>query len=529
MRRLILALIILLSLSSCGSKSEELDPPRNRIVYGLTLEPSGIDPHIHRSSELGIVLLQVYDTLIFRDPNTGEFVPGLAESWTVSDDGLTYTFNLRHDVIFHDDTPFNAQAVATNLDRIVNPLTASQRAAFMLGSYTGYEIIDDYTIRLILSEPYAPLLDSLSQVYLAMASPAALEEYSDNRYQFHQVGTGPYKFVKYTPGSEIVIRRNDDYNWGPSFYNPPSENTPDEIVYRFFTDPPTRSLALESGEAQIMGELLPSDARAFTGNSEIRILPTSIPGQPLQFIMNTQNFPTDILAVRQALIFATNRNVIVDTVFQGFSPVAWGPLAEGTEFYSSELVGLYPHDTTQAKALISSVGFNDADGNGYFDAGDGDFEVIVLVPPWGLVPQVAQLLQDQWREAGIKVILQPVPGFNALRERVATGDYNLVAFDTPGYDPAFLNDFFVTGAPLNYARYSNPELDNALLTAVRESSPGVRRGIYAQAQKFIMDQALILPIREYANLNASIRSIENLQFDAYGWFPIMNNVTIAGS
>lgn len=90
------------------------------IVYGLTLQPSGFDPHIHASSELGIPLRQVYDTLVYRDPVSRAFVPGLATSWQISDDRLTYTFALRRDVLFHDGTPFNATAVSVNLDRIMN-------------------------------------------------------------------------------------------------------------------------------------------------------------------------------------------------------------------------------------------------------------------------------------------------------------------------------------------------------------------------------------------------------------------------
>ncbi|MBZ0292227.1 MAG: hypothetical protein K8L99_06630, partial [Anaerolineae bacterium] len=304
-----------------------------RMVYGLTLKPTGIDPHIHQSSELGIPLRQVYDTLVYREPVGHAIVAGLATDWSISEDGLVYSFKLRTDVTFHDGTPFNAQAVAANLDRITNPETASQRAVFMLGPYKGYEIVDDYTIDILLNEPYSPLLDSLAQVYLAIASPTALSEYSDNRYQFHQVGTGPFIFEEYVPHERLVIRRNPDYKWGPSFYEAPDENSVNEIEFRFFDDPPTRSLALESDEAQVMGELLPTDARLLTGNSSIQINPVNVPGLPLQFLINTQQFPTDERAVRQALLFGTNRNAIVDAVFQRFSPVAWGPLTSSTLYY----------------------------------------------------------------------------------------------------------------------------------------------------------------------------------------------------
>ncbi|MBC7870927.1 MAG: hypothetical protein H7Y09_08820 [Chitinophagaceae bacterium] len=526
-RKNILLVLVTFSFFLTACSSAEVPAAQNSITYGLTLIPSGFDPHINQSTELGIVLRQVYDTLLYRDPQTNEFVPGLSTEWTISDDGLIYTFMLRQGVTFHDGTAFNAEAVAVNLDRIVDPATASQKAFYMLGPYTSYQIMDNYTIRFILAEPYTPLLDALSQVYLAMASPAALAQYTSNTYQFHQVGTGPFRFVEYLPNDRIVLSRNEDYTWGPSFYQPIAQDGSaiDEIVYRFFTDEVTRALALQSGEAQVMGELLPSDARALSANSQIQLLTTDIPGAPLQFLMNTQLAPTDNLVVRQALLYATNRNGIVDTVYQGFSPVAWGPLSASNPFYNGNVVGTYDYNPQTARDLLSQIGYVDTDENGYLDVGTGDLEITLIVPSWGLLPEVSLLIQDQWREIGIKAVLQPVPGFAALSDAVTTGEYNLVAFDTPGIDPAFLNDYYLTGAVRNWMNYSNPELDNLLISAVRERAVPTRRGYYAEVQRIIMNEALILPIRDYVNLNGASASIGGLQFDPYGWFPLLNNVT----
>lgn len=520
--------IFLIVLSAClpaleGSQSQS---SANRIVYGLTLQPSGFDPHINRSSELGIPLRQVYDTLVYRDPETKEIVSGLAAQWSVSDDGLIYTFNLRQDVKFHDGTPFNAAAVAANLDRIMAPETASQLAAFLLGPYTGYQVVDDYTIRILLSEPYSPLLDSLAQVYLSIASPTALSQYSDNRYQFNQVGTGPFRFVEFVPGDRIVLRRNMDYAWGPAFYTTPVEQSINEIEFRFFTDPPARALALESGEAQVMGELLPTDARALTGNSSIQLLPQDVPGQPLQFLFNIARFPTDSRGVRQALIFGANRNAIIDAVFQQFSPVAWGPLTADTLYYDRSVVGLYAFDISQAQALLASAGYADSDNDGFLDIGGVTVEISVIVPPWGLLPQVAELLQDQWRTIGVRAVLNPVPTFGALLEAAQSGEYNLIAFNTYGIDPVFLNDFFMTDGANNWTKYGSEELDTILQEAERQINPDVRYGLYASAQQIIMQEALILPIRDQVNLNASSANVTGLRFDPYGWFPLLNNAAL---
>ena len=170
------------STSGTPEVSNELSQSGGRLVYGLTLSPSGIDPHVNASAELGIPLTSVYDTLVYRvsDSNqeAGEqFVPGLAESWEVSEDGLTYTFRLRRGVVFHDGMPFNAEAVRVNIERIVNPDTQSQKAGFLLGPFDSVEVIDEYTVAIHLSAPYAPILDGLAQVYVGMASPAALAEW----------------------------------------------------------------------------------------------------------------------------------------------------------------------------------------------------------------------------------------------------------------------------------------------------------------------------------------------------------------
>jgi peptide/nickel transport system substrate-binding protein len=528
MRLYVLVITVLLLLVACQA---EEPPPENAITYGLTLSPSGIDPHINSSAELGIPLRQVYDTLVYRAPQTGEIVPGLATEWTVSEDGLSYTFTLRQDVRFHDGTSFNAQAVATNLDRITDnsdPRTASQRAQFLLGPYAGYEIIDDYTIRVNLSEPYAPLLDGFSQVYLGMASPAALAEYDRDIYQFHQVGTGPYIFEEYLVGEYLKLRPNPDYTWGPVLYEPQTDAIPGQITYRFYTDPPTRRIALESNDVEIVGELPPTDARSLIGNDEFVLQPVSIPGQPMQFLMNTTEYPTDNLIFRQALLYGTNRSAIVDTIFQGFSPIAWGPITGSTLYYNPEVQNAYTYDPDQARALLASIGFEDADENGFLDVDDGDLTITVVHPPWGLTPETAQLLQDQWREIGIRADLEPVPGFSALMAKLDSeaDPYNLIAFNSFGLDPSLLDEFFLNDGSSNFTNYSDPELDSLLRQATRELSPGVRRDLYAQVQAIIMNQALILPIREYVNLNVAHERVNGLEFDPYGWFPLMNNVSI---
>lgn len=504
-------------------------PAASRIVYGLTLLPSGFDPHINASAELGIPLRSVYDTLVYRDPITKEFVSGLAERWEISPDGLTYTFYLRRNVRFHDGEPFNALAVAANLDRITAPETRSQKAAFLLGSFERYIVLDEYTIQLVLKSPYAPLLDSLSQVYLGIASPKALREYGNDLYQLHQVGTGPYQMVEFIPGDYILLRRNPNYRWAPPFYRTDNPAPVEEIEFRFFTDPATRAPALESGAVDIIGELPPLDALAVARRDGITLVPQPIPGMPLQFFFNTAKAPTDRLEVRRAIITATDRVAIIDSVFQQLSPVAYGPLTAVTPFYEPQIKQYYPHNREVARQTLTELGYRDNDGDGILDLNGAPLRLIVIVPTWGYVPQVAQRLQSQWRDQGIDAELRQVPNLAGLLAAVQSGDYHLVAFNDFGADPSLLNNFYLSEARNNFMRVSNTNLDQWLRQATQTDDPAQRQNFYTGIQGLIMDQALILPIRDYVNLNAHSNRVSGLTFDAYGWFPLLANLTFNGA
>ncbi|MCP4539704.1 MAG: ABC transporter substrate-binding protein [Chloroflexi bacterium] len=520
MKRFI-ALLILFTvlLTSCSAPS-----PDARIVYGLTLAPSGIDPHVNASSELGIPLTSVYDTLVYLDPETGDFVPGLAERWEVSDDGLTYTFYLDQDVTFHDGTPFNAEAVRFNLERITSPDVASQKARFMLGPYERVEVVDTYTVRVYLSEPFAPLLDSFSQVYLGMASPAAVEKWGDE-YQLHQVGTGPFTFAEYVPGDHLLLRRNPDYDWGPSVYK---QNTAQvgEIEFRFFTDPVTRSPALETGEADIMGEIPPQDVARLTESDDFHVERVPIPGASLMVFMNTTRPPLDDVRVRQALLYGTDRQAIISAVFHDTSPVAYGPLAANTFGYESAVQEFYPHDPTQAATLLDEAGWTDTDGDGVRDR---DGEPLILdfyLMGWGHMPEVGQWMAAQWAELGVGVNSQ-IASYPEALQVAGEGQHHLIPFNLSSSDPDILRQFFHSQAGFNWAKVGDAELDAWLGTASRTSDRAERAALYSQVQLQVIDHALVIPVRDYVNLNGVSNQVQELGFDSQGWFPWLVDVTLA--
>ena len=234
MYKFTIMLLLIITTSCSGSAQTSVTNSASILTYVLGSEPGNIDPHISSEDETAIVLRQIYDTLVYRDPLQEVIVPGLATQWSISPDNLVYTFSLRQDVKFHDGTPFNAQAVADNFERIVSLSSNAGKAGFLLLKYyAGAEVVDEFTIQLKLSQPYAPFLDVLSQPYLGIASPSAFKAYSPNRYQFHQAGTGPFIFVDYIPGKHITLQRNPDYKWGPAFYLPVQSNSINEVEFLF--------------------------------------------------------------------------------------------------------------------------------------------------------------------------------------------------------------------------------------------------------------------------------------------------------
>ncbi len=523
-RHLLLLAVISVLAVSCGKP-----PSGGSLVYGLTLTPSGIDPHIDASSELGIPLTSVYDPLVWLTPD-GRFVAGLAEEWEISDDGLTYTFYLRDDVTFHDGTPFNAEAVRFSLDRIADPETQSRKAGGMLGPYERTEIVDEHTARVHFTEPYAPFLTSLSTVYLAMVSPEAVAEWGDE-YQFHQVGTGPFRFEEYVPRDHLTLVRNPDYDWAPSFFEHQGSPRLEEVTFRFYTDPATRALALESGEADVMGEIPPQDAVSLDESEDYRLIPVSVPGQPLQFFVNTRRAPLDDQRVRQALIYAVNRPAIVRTVFREYSLPAYGPLTRPTFAYDPGVEGTYAYDVEQAAALLDEAGWTDSDGDGIRDREGRPLKLDVVLMSWGYIPEVGQMIQDQLKRVGVDMESREMTFSNAISE-VAEGNYHLIPFLFSSSDPDIIRTTFHSSnieGGFNWSKFSDPQLDAWLEAGKQEMDETARREIYARIQHAVMEQAIIVPIRDYVNLNAARADVQNLRFDRQGWFPWLYEVYVAES
>ena len=515
-------------LSSCGraEPSVPCEDDARCLSYAITADIPILDPHIAELPEAGMIFRQIYDTLVYRDNNTHEFVPGLAQSWAISSDGLQYTFNLRQDITFHDGTPFNAEAVARNIDRIFDPAINSTRARSLLGPFSHYEIADAYTIHLRLAIPFAPFLDGLAQPFLGIMSPQALSEFDSLRYQFHQVGTGPFRLEKYLPGERTELRRNLAFATNPAIYRPLAGGEIDRVVFHVLDGDPGESHPLLSGSIDVIDDLAPGDAVDLVANSRLQLLPIPIPGQSAQFMFNTEREHISRQDVRRALLYATNRHEISNEIFFNYSPVAWAPLSVSTGYAHTGYIGEFSHDLGLAQELLALAGYIDDDGDGFLEREDQTLSLSILIPPWDEWPAIAAYLREQWRRIGVRVTVEPVPGGARLINGIRSGEHDLIAIDNYGVDPAILGNVFFENTIYGESRGDNPQLGDLLVAAVQEQDPRARRTLYYDIQVLLMTESLILPIRDNVRLRAARSYVTGLTYDRYGFYPLLHNVQL---
>ena len=523
--RLVAASLLVALLATGCSPADEADTDvlQTVVVYGLNRQPAGFDPHRHRNPVTALVARQVYDTLLNRHPLTRELVPGLAREWSLSRDGRVLDLQLREDVRFHDGSRLDATAVVSSLGRIVASGSDDPQLGELRQRYVRTEIVDDFRVNIVLSQPWTALLDALTQPGFAIVSPAALARWLDARYQFYQVGSGPFRFVEYIPGERVLLARNPDYSWGPEFLGFPGSGAVDTIEFRFLDDLKSRDSALRSGDVDLLDGLLPSELRASEA-AGMRSELVPVPGQPLMFHFNTARFPTSLRGLRQALILMTNRAAIANAGGQPVAPVAWGPLSENTLYFYGNLRGLYALDRQLAGDLLEQSGIADPDGDGWLDVDGIPMQLDILVTPGNSIPQAADLLVAQWRDAGIRSSLRPVPTRDALRERVRQNDYHLVASAHQGFDPSWLGEFFGNDGASNWSRFQDDELNDLLREALANAETRARFSMYARVQQIIMDRAIVLPLRDQVNIVAVAPGLEGLLWDASGLIPWLHNL-----
>lgn len=455
---------------------------------GITsLETAGMQPRDYPAGYEAA--FAIYNGLIRFNENL-EFEPDLATDWWVEDDGVTWIFNLRSGVKFHDGTEFNASAVVTAYELMIDPATN-------LGAYTlwqpivSIEAVDKYQVKLVTAQPYGGLLNVLAHGSALIPSPTALEKYGDS-YSLNPVGTGPYMVESFQPGTQLTLVRNEEYFEGyPEF---------DKVIFQYVADPSARIAALQAGQADVIDAVPVEMTHILENDPNIDVI--NRPGlQIFGLALNQKNEILQDINVRHALNHAVDKEAIVQVLFRGQSTVLTSPLAPHTTGYVE--AGFYQYDPELAEKLLKDSGW--AKGSDGFYAKDGVRLNLTLRTPEGAYPNdvlVAEVIQAQLQEVGVYVEIDKVERatfWDNLKVPAARATYDMVLW---GYNPSHADGYIQLDAlyatnpseesnpPIwNYIWYSNPEVDEALRLARQTIDLEQRTVLLGEAQQMIWDEA----------------------------------------
>jgi peptide/nickel transport system substrate-binding protein len=340
-----LTLLVLLSACTGGETNVERGNREGILHYGNGSEPQGLDPHVVTGVPENRLVRALFEGLTVKNPWTLEPEPGVAESWDISEDNLTFTFRLREGVTWHDGTPFTSADVLFTYRMYINPDVPTSYAEDFL-QVASAEAPDPYTFRVTYEKPYAPALESWG----TPIHPKHLLEGADitkSPLSRSPIGTGPYKFVKWVAGEKIELLANPDYYEGQPFIH--------RVVYRVIPDTSTQFLELQAGGLDLMS-LTPiqyktqTDTPAFSRNfNKYRYL--SFTYTYLGYNLIKPLFQD--LRVRQAISYAIDKQEIIDGVLLGLGHVATGPYKPDTWVYNAD-VKRYDYNPEMARTLLAN-------------------------------------------------------------------------------------------------------------------------------------------------------------------------------
>lgn len=501
----LLLLVLSVVLVACGGGDDEdagsstddgASEDGGVLVYGRGGDTVALDPAIVTDGESFRVTENIYDTLLTFGEQDTTIQPSLAKEWTVSDDGLTYTFTLEEGVKFHDGTDFNAEAVVKNFERwaagsaeqfyYYNSMFMSEGKSII----SKVEATDATTVVFTLTRPQAPFLKNIAMSPFAIASPTAFEQLEDN-----PVGTGPFKFVEWKRNDSLTLEKNAEF-W--------KDGLPklDRVIFRAIPDNSARLNALTTGDIDIADGLNPSDAESVKGDANLQLIER--PSMNVGYLgLTSTRPPFDDVKVRQAVNYAIDKQSIIDAFFEGYAEKAINPMPSTIGGYNDEVKD-YDYDPEKAKALLAEAGYDGA-----------EFELWAMPVPRPYMPdgqKVAEAIQKNLADVGMNAKIVTFEWATYL-EKAKNGEADAFLLGWTG-DNGDADNFLYTlldkdniGSN-NYSYYSNDEVHSLLVQAQSEVDEEKRNELYKQAQVLIKEDAPWVPLAHSTPLLAAKAGVE---------------------
>ncbi|MGF1562752.1 MAG: ABC transporter substrate-binding protein [Geminicoccaceae bacterium] len=514
-RRALGRLGLFAALVAFGAPAQAQTPP-GVLIVGQIAEPKSMDPHAVTAVNDFRILINVYDGLVRYADGTLEVEPALATDWTISDDGLVYTFTLREGVTFHDGTPLTAEAVTFNFERMLDEShpfhdTGPFPLSFFFSAVDTVEAVDARTVRFTLSEPYAPFLSNLAYPTGLIVSPEAVQTHGTD-FGRNPVGTGAFRFVEWQANARVVVERNADYWDGAPVL--------EAVVFRPITDANTRTAEMLAGGIDLMVEVPPDALSEFEGE---RYTIHEQAGPHLWFlILNTKEGPFADKRVRQAANYAINKQAIVENVLEGTAEVAAGPTPPAFAWAHNEALEPYPHDLDKAKALLAEA---EAEGAALtFYVTEGGSGMLDPVP-------MGTAIQADLNAAGFDVTIETFE-WNAFLEQVNAGlegkaDMAEMAWMTNDPDTlpflALRTEAWPDQGGFNSGYYSNPKVDELLDAARAETDRDKRAALYQEMQTLVHDDAPWVFVANWKQNAVTAASVEGFSLQP-SFFLILKDV-----
>ncbi|MEV4615458.1 ABC transporter substrate-binding protein [Kitasatospora sp. NPDC049258] len=496
------------------------------LTYATDVEPISFDIHVSQQDITGAIQRNVFDSLVHQDAS-GEFQPWLATAWEIAPDLKSYTFHLRDGVKFTDGTPFDAEAVKANFDRIVAKETKSQYAASLLGPYTGTEVIDPHTVKIAFAEPFAPFLQAASTAYLGFYSPKTIKENGTKLGSGGpvDVGTGPFVFTSYTKGQNVVLSRNPDYAWAPTGAGHQGPAYLDKLTIRFLTEDSVRLGALTSGQVQVADPIPPANVKTVQADSRLKLLSTDAPGANYALVLNASKAPLDDPQVRKAVQRGIDLDTDIKSVYFGVYKRAWSPISPTTPGYAKSLENSWPYDRPAADKALDDAGWTTRDADGYRTRGGQRLTLEWPLPPAEFVREqretLGQAIQADLKKIGIEVT-RPRLDIGTYISNVYGGKEHIADYSWARFDPDVLRLYFNSASQpakggQNATFYQDAQLDEWTNAGKATFDKTVRQDLYAKTQQRAIDLGLIVPLYVRTSVVGRSAQVQGLTADPNTW------------